>query len=55
MVLIINKKNRDNIATILKEKLHKKEVKGNLKSHFGKLKRNIDGLAYQKEIRKDEE
>ena len=33
------------------EQLSKETDKKNLRKHFGKLKRNIDGLDYQKQVR----
>lgn len=53
MTLIIDKSNSKDLAKILKEKLNKEPQKGNLAKHFGKLKRQLDGLKYQKDIRKD--
>ena len=55
MTVVIDKTNSKNISKILTEKLNKVSKKGNLAKHFGKLKRNIDGLKYQTEIRKDED
>lgn len=55
MALVINKSNAKDIAKILEEKLKRAPKKGNLAKHFGKLKRKIDGLKYQIEIRKDED
>ena len=55
MTVTINKSNSKNVAKILKEKLEKSSSKGNLSKHFGKLKRNIDGLKYQIEIRENED
>lgn len=55
MTVIIDKNNSKNINTILTDKLMKKKQKGNLAKHFGKLKRNIDGLKYQITIRKNED
>jgi hypothetical protein len=46
--------NSKDLAKILKEKLNEGPQKGNLAKHFGKLKRQLDGLKYQKDIRKDE-
>ncbi len=54
MTLIIDKNNSKNIATLLSTKLKKVPKKGNLAKHFGKLKRDIDGLKYQVELRKNE-
>ena len=54
MTLVIDKNNSKSITTLLSSKLKKELKKGNLSKHFGKLKRNIDGLKYQIEIRKDE-
>jgi hypothetical protein len=54
MTVIINKENSKNIDSILISKLGKAQKKGNLSKHFGKLKRNLNGLNYQLELRKDE-
>lgn len=55
MTVIIDKNNSKNVSKILKEKLQKSNSKGNLVKHFGKLKRDIDGLKYQIAIREEEE
>lgn len=55
MTLIIDKSNAKDLAKILKEKLNKEPKKGNLAKHFGKLKRKLDGLKYQIEVRKNED
>lgn len=55
MTVTINKSNSKNVSKILKEKLKKSNSKGNLTKHFGKLKRDIDGLKYQIEIRENED
>lgn len=55
MTLIINKSNAKNIAKLLNEKLKRKSQKDNLTKHFGILKRDIDGLAYQKDMREHED
>jgi hypothetical protein len=55
MVLIIKKKESKKEIETLLEKREKSNSKGNLSKHFGKLKRNIDGLEYQLEIRKNED
>ncbi|MBM3168119.1 MAG: hypothetical protein FJZ76_02475 [Bacteroidetes bacterium] len=55
MTLIIDKSNLKNTAKILNEKLKKSGKKGNLTKHFGKLKRNMDGLWYQISIRENED
>jgi len=55
MVLIIKKKITKKEIDILLEKKDKTSSKGNLSHHFGKLKRNIDGLEFQLEIRKNED
>ncbi len=54
MVLIINKKKSKKEISNLLEERQKKLLKGNLSKHFGTLKRNIDGLEYQLEARKNE-
>ena len=54
MVLIIKKKTtKKEIDSLLEKK--ESTTKGNLSKHFGKLKRNIDGLEFQLEIRKNED
>lgn len=55
MTVVIDKKNSKNISKILSEKLKKSKKKGNLAKHYGKLKRNIDGLEYQNSIRENED
>lgn len=55
MTIIIDKTNSENIAKILTDKFRRTKEKGNLAKHFGKLKRNLDGLNFQVEIRKDED
>lgn len=55
MTLLINKNNSKNVSKILTEKLKKTKKKGNLAKHYGKLKRNIDGLEYQNTLREDED
>lgn len=55
MTVIIDKNNSKNVSNILNEKLKKSNTKGNLANHFGKLKRDIDGLKYQIAIREDED
>jgi hypothetical protein len=54
MTIIIDKNNSKNILNILSKKLKNEPKKGNLAKHFGKLKRNIDGLKYQLELRENE-
>jgi len=55
MTVVINKSNIKITSKILSEKLKKSEKKGNLSTHFGKLKRNIDGLKYQTTLRVNED
>ena len=55
MTVVINKSNIKITSKILSEKLKKSEKKGNLSKHFGKLKRNIDGLKYQTTLRDNED
>ncbi len=54
MTLVIDKNNLKNIVSLLTKKLKKEPKNGNLAKHFGNLKRNIDGLKYQLELRKNE-
>ncbi len=53
MTVIIDKNNSKNISKILNEKLGKRNKTGNIAKHFGHLKRKIDGLAYQLDVRKN--
>jgi hypothetical protein len=55
MKTVINKANFKNTEKILSERMKKSSKKGNLAGHFGKLKRNIDGLAYQISARENED
>jgi hypothetical protein len=55
MTLNIDTSNKDKVEKILKEKFLITDEKGNLKNHFGKLKRGIDGLKFQKDSRKNED
>ena len=55
MTIIINKSNFKNTSKILSDRLKKSTKKGNLSKHFGKLKRNIDGLEYQTSVRENED
>ena len=54
MTVIIKKNNSANTSKILIEKLKKSKKKGNLEKHFGRLKRELDGLEFQQQVRKDE-
>lgn len=54
MAVTIDKNNSKNISRILAERLKKSKKSGNLEKHFGKLKRNIDGLKYQITVREHE-
>jgi hypothetical protein len=54
MTITVGKNSNKEIAKILEEKLKKTGKSGNLEKHFGKLKRNLDGLEYQSEIRENE-
>lgn len=55
MTVVINKSNSKNIQKFLVSRLEKSSKGGNLSKHYGKLKRNLDGLNYQLEIRKNED
>jgi len=55
MTVVIDKSNLKNTSKILSEKLKKSSKTGNLTKHFGKLKRNIDGLEYQISSRENED
>ncbi len=55
MTIVIDKANAANASKIIAEKLKKCSSQGNLAKHFGKLKRNIDGLKYQIAIRANED
>ncbi len=51
---MIDKTNKQKTIHIQSEKLKKSTKSGNLTKHFGKLKRNIDGLVYQNSVRRNE-
>lgn len=55
MTLLIVKSNSKKVSKLLTEKLKKDSKKGNLAKHFGKLKRNLDGLKYQIAVRENED
>ena len=55
MTLVIDKQGSKNLKKLLSEKLKNQTKKGNLSNHFGKLKRDIDGLKYQLLIRENED
>lgn len=55
MTVVINQKNAKETSEKLKRNIRTKTEKGNLKKHFGKLKRDIDPLEYQLEMRKNED
>jgi hypothetical protein len=55
MTILIDKSNSKNTSKILKEKLNKSSKSGNLKKHYGKLKRDLDGLEYQLASRENED
>lgn len=50
-MITIDKFNYKDTVSIIQEKFGKIPKNGNLKKHFGKLKRSFDGLAYQKAMR----
>jgi len=54
MTIVIERSNAKNTSEILRKKLNKAGKSGNLSRHFGKLKRNLDGLEYQSTIRENE-
>jgi hypothetical protein len=51
MLLKIRLLDLKNIEFLLSQKVNTVQSKGNLEKHYGKLKRGIDGLQYQKELR----
>jgi hypothetical protein len=55
MTVLIDKSNLKDTSKILSEKFKKSVKIGNLSKHFGKMKRNIDGLAYQIIARENED
>lgn len=56
MTVVIDTEDTENLKLILKQTRAKKREskKGSLSQHFGGLKRGIDGLAYQLDMRQDE-
>ncbi len=55
MTVLIDKSNVKDTPKILSEKFKKAVKIGNLSKHFGKMKRNIDGLTYQIIARENED
>lgn len=55
MAVIIDKKNQKEAHRILPGKMKKNRKEGKLAKHFGKLRRNIDGLKYQLTMRENED
>ena len=51
MIVEVKEITRENITSLLGKM--KKRKKKNVAKHFGKLKRGIDGLEYQKTIRNE--
>lgn len=51
MTLTLDKSNSKEVAKQLIEKKNQGKKSGNLSQHFGKLKRNLDGLQYQLAMR----
>ena len=54
MTIVIDKFKPKKALKDLLPKINKNELNGNLSKHFGELKRNIDGLKYQIEVRSNE-
>ena len=55
MTVVIDQSNLKDTSKILSKKLKKTPKSGNLSKHFGKLKRDLDGLEYQLEMREIED
>lgn len=55
MTILIENPEVTDIHKILAAKKNKNSKKGNLSKHFGKLKRNFDGLEYQVKMRQNED
>ncbi len=55
MTIRVKKANQVEIALQLKKKPANGQTSTSLRKHFGQLKRDIDGLAYQKQVRLDED
>ncbi len=55
MTIIIDKSNSKNTLKIPNEKFNRKVSEVNLTVHFGKLRRNFDGLEYQMKARENED
>ena len=54
MTISVGNKSKKEISKILEEKLKKSDSDGKLEKHYGKLKRKLDGLNYQLEMRENE-
>ena len=55
MTVDLKRISQSELQELLKKKLNKPKKAGNIDKHFGKLKRNIDGLKYQKSVRQNED
>jgi hypothetical protein len=55
MTIVIDGTDPKKVAKVIERKFREKKSKGNLAKHFGKLKRNIDGLKYQIAVRENED
>ena len=54
MTLIIDKNSVNELPKLLASRLKRKSKKSSLSKHFGKLKRELDGLEYQHKMRENE-
>jgi len=55
MIIIVKKSNLKEVTSDLRKKIESKDQNNGLKKHFGKLKRNLDGLTYQQQIISNED
>lgn len=54
MANTIKKSNAIEVSKVLSKQKIKSGGEGNLAKHFGKLKRGMDGLKYQNDLRENE-
>ncbi len=55
MTVTIDKSNAENTSKLIQEKFKKIPKDGKISKYYGKLKRQLDGLAFQNQVREHED
>lgn len=55
MTVTIDKSNAENTSKLIQEKFKKTPKDGKISKYYGKLKRQLDGLAFQNQVREHED